>query len=85
MMFVTHYENSALCRVLDALRSVFYRALDKKFLPSVTLGELTLSATTFFTECEALAIDRHSAKPVLRSVKLSAKCDTRQTNASSRL
>jgi hypothetical protein len=58
-----HYQNLALCRVLDALPSAIYQALD----------ELRLSAQTSFVEGRTLGIERPSAKEALPSTKLPAK------------
>jgi hypothetical protein len=54
----------------------------KHSLPSTTLDEIRLLATTSSTECETLGIDEHSVKSLLSSVKLSAKRDARQINKS---
>jgi hypothetical protein len=72
-------ECSALCRVL------FVGHLAKQSLSSVALEEITLSATTMFTERETLGIDRHSAKQSMPSATRSAKLNSRQRAVSSRL
>jgi hypothetical protein len=72
------------CRVLGALVQFTGHSI-KHALPSVTLGEIRLSAQTYFVEGTTLGIERHSTKHSLTSVKLSAQCNARQSAASSRL
>jgi hypothetical protein len=64
----SHCRNPALCRVLGALSSVF----------CWSLGKVTLSAMTQFTECRTLGINRHSTKTSLPSATRLANDDARQ-------
>jgi hypothetical protein len=59
--------------LLGTLPSAVYRVLNKKFSSSVTLGEVRLSAKTFYVQCKALDIDKLSINKALSNVKLSAK------------
>jgi hypothetical protein len=72
---IVHYRNPALCRVLDALPSVFCRTLDK----------VMLLVTTMFTESRTLGTGKHSAKTSLPSAKHSANSNARQRVVNRRL
>jgi hypothetical protein len=80
-----YYRNLALFRLLGSLPSAIYRAIGKEFFASATLGEITLSTTTSFIECETLDIGRHLATISLPSVKHSTNSDARQRVVSNRL
>jgi hypothetical protein len=62
-IFVMHYRNPALCRVLDALPSGFYRALGFCRVSTSTLGKGAVSITSRRDGAFSLPrTGRHSAK-----------------------
>jgi hypothetical protein len=72
-------ECSTLCRV----HFVVYLA--NHYLPSATLTEITLSATTSFIKRETLGIDRYSAKGGFTECQTLGETDARQRAIDSRL
>jgi hypothetical protein len=77
-----HYQNPALCRVLDALPSTFYRAYGKEVFPDWrTRQSSSLGNDRVYREQDS----QHRKTLGKASVKHSAKGDARQRVVSSRL